>query len=161
MPKGIFIPADELEPLELREFIGLSDYQKAVAGWIEPIDLDVLNATFFTNEEAKIIGLPINRRATLMWWLCSPHMRHRDSIGGNVCLIGQPDEEGDTQDAPDEVFKLLLKTKSFRAMFQTADDPEAFNGNQWRFPNYFEAVNYALVKFDQWAAVERCKVIPA
>jgi hypothetical protein len=161
MPKGIFIPADDAQPLEVREFNGLPDYQAAVTGWIEAIDLDTLNATFFTNYEAKIIGLPINRRATLMWWLDSPHIRHRDTIGGNVCLIGLPDEEGDTQDAPEEVFTLLFETESYKAMFQTADDPEAFNGNQMRFINYFEAVNYALVKFDQWAAVERCKVVPA
>lgn len=45
MPKGIYIPADDSAPLEVRDFAGLVDYQAAVEGWIEPVDIDELSVT--------------------------------------------------------------------------------------------------------------------
>jgi len=161
LPKGIVIPADEDAPIFEMNFNSLADYQHVVGGNIEAIDLDAMNASFFANEESKLIGLQLNRRATLMWWLASPQMRHRDSIGGDVCLIGLPDDEGETQDAPSELIALLLDTKSYKAEYQTVDDSDAFNGNAMTYIDYWEAVNAALVKFDRWAAVERARVVPA
>lgn len=161
MITGVFIPCDESLPIEKREYNGLADYQAAVGGNIEAIDLEPIGSSFFANDESKLIGLEVNRRATLMWWLNTPSMRHRDVIGGDVALVGMPDDEGETVSVPTEVLALLFETTSYRTMFQTAGDPVAFNGNGLRYENYFEAVNAALVKFDQWAAVERCKVVPA
>lgn len=161
MITGVLIPHDEALPIVKQEFNGLEDYQKAVEGWIEAIDLTVMQVSFFCNEESKIIGVPINRRATLLWWLCCPEMRHRDTIGGNAVLVGLPDDEGDTTSVPADVLELLFETKSYRAMFQTADDPDAFNGNAMRYTDFFEAANAALVKFDAWTAVVRCKVVAA
>lgn len=159
MTTGIFIPADEEIPIERRDITGLNEYQALVGGFIEAIDIRTMNASFYCNEEAKIFGLPINRRATLMWWMDSPQMRHRDTINGNAVIIGLPDAEGDTQDVPQELLRLLFDTKTYGAMYQTADDPDTFNGNLARFTDYFDAVNAALVKFDAWFSVERCIVI--
>ena len=39
MPTGIFIPADDSVELTVREFSSLQDYQSAVDGYIETIDL--------------------------------------------------------------------------------------------------------------------------
>ena len=59
------------------------------------------------------------------------------------------------------VVELLFDTKSFKAEFQTFDDPTKFNGNLRRFEDYFEACNYALGKAESWTAVERTRVVPA
>jgi hypothetical protein len=160
MPKGIVIPALESEPVFEKEFNSLGDYQQVVGGYIEAIDLEAMNASFFANEEAKLVGIPINRRATLMWWLASPQMRHRDTIGGDVCLIGLPDDEGETQDVPDELIALIFDTQSFKAEFQTFDNAEVFNGNQRVYNDYWDAINGALILFDKWAAVVGARVVP-
>jgi len=39
MVKGLFIPAAAAAPVELREYRSLEDYQAAVAGWIEAVDI--------------------------------------------------------------------------------------------------------------------------
>ncbi|MEB0287199.1 DUF3846 domain-containing protein [Cryobacterium sp. 10S3] len=161
MVTGIVIPADEDQPIFQREFRGLSEYQEVVGGYIEAVDLGSLGASFFAHDESKLVGAPMNRRATLAWWLACPYMRHRDTIGGDVVLIGLPDAEGDTKSVPDELIALLFNTKSYKAEYQTADNDDAFNSNSMVYDDYWEAANAALVKFDRWAAVIRARVVPA
>lgn len=60
MPKGIYIPADQEAPLERRELTGLEDYQTAVSGYIEAVDLPKAGATLFVNEERLLRKLPFN-----------------------------------------------------------------------------------------------------
>lgn len=45
MVKGFIIPASAQGTVEAREFAGLDDYQQAVGGYIEPVDLPALHAT--------------------------------------------------------------------------------------------------------------------
>ena len=157
---GIVIPVDEGQPIFRREFKHLSEYQEAVHGYIESIDLDSMNASFYVNGEGKIDGLPVNRRATLLWWLASPQMRLRDAISGDACLIGLPDHRGVSQAVPDELATLLLDTKYYRTEFQTADSKGVFNGNALTYQDFWDAANAALLKMERWAAVERVRVVP-
>ena len=158
---AIQIPADEERPLYKVAVEGLSGLQDAVGGLIQAIDLGPTGATFFVNEEGKLHKQPINRRATLMWWLLFPSARQMDVIVGDAVMVGQPDEDGNSTDVPEEVTKLLFETKSYKAEFQTYDDAKKFNGNMMRFEDYFVAANYALGKAVSWTAVERCRVVPA
>lgn len=122
-----------------QQFNDLHDYQAAVGGLIEAIDLDHPPMSFFANEEAKLIGLPINQRATALWWLHVPAVYGIDFLAGDVVLIGRPDEEGDTQSAPDEFVRLLLEPTTYRVQVQTADSSNAWSGNGRRFDSYFAA----------------------
>jgi hypothetical protein len=158
---AIQIPVDEDRPLYKVAIEGLSGMQSAVGGYIEFIDLGPLSASLVVNEEGKIHKLPINRRATLLFWLLFPSIRHRDVIVGDVLIVGHADSKGNTTDAPASVVELLFETKSYKAEFQTFDDPNKFNGNLRRFDDYFEACNYALGKAESWMAVERTRVVPA
>jgi hypothetical protein len=158
---AIQIPHDEDRPLYKVEVNGLSSMQAAVGGLIQAIDLGPLHATFFVNEEGKLEQQPINRRATLMWWLLFPSARHMDVIVGEALMVGHPDEQGNSTDVPEAVTKLLFETKSYKAEFQTYDDANKFNGNRMRFEDYFVAANYALGKAESWSAVQRCRVVPA
>lgn len=71
MVHGILIPASDARPLELQSFDRLEDYQFAVNGWIEVVDIPDVGATLFVNEEGLLRQLPYNRRATFLWWFHS------------------------------------------------------------------------------------------
>jgi hypothetical protein len=158
---AIQIPQDEERPLYKVAIDGLSGMQDAVGGYIQVIDLTSLGASLVLDEEGKLKSKEINRRATLLFWLLFPSVRHRDVIVGDAIIVGTPDNEGNTTDVPETVTKLLFETKSFKAEFQTYDDANKFNGNRMRFEDYFVAANYALGKAESWMAVERCRVVPA
>lgn len=158
---AIQIPQDEDRPLYKVTIEDLAGMQAAVGGYIEIVDLTPLNASLVVNEEGKLMNLEINRRATLLFWLLFPSIRGRDAICGDALIVGYPDCQGNTTDAPKEVVELLFETKSYKAEFQTFDDAKKFNGNLRRFEDYFEAANYALLKAQSWTAVQRTRVIPA
>jgi hypothetical protein len=42
--------------------------------------------TIYANEEGKVHNLPVNRRATCMWWLLSPTVRGSDVLVGDVVI---------------------------------------------------------------------------
>lgn len=161
MIHAIQIPVEEERPLYKVAIDGLSGLQAGVGGYVQAIDLGPLKATFFVNEEGKLEKRPINRRATLMWWLLFPSARHMDVIVGDAILVGEPDEDGNTTDVPQEVVDLLFGKKQLKAEFQTYDDANKFNGNRMRFDDYFVAANYALGKAESWSAVQRCRVVVA
>jgi hypothetical protein len=161
MIHAIQIPVDEERPLYKVAIDGLTAMQEAVGGYIEVVDLTPLTASLIVNEEGKLEQRPINRRATLLFWILLPSIRGRDVIVGDALIVGYPDSQGNTTDAPKEVVDLLFETKSYKAEFQTFDDPDKFNGNLRRFEDYFEAANYGLGKATSWAAVERVRVVPA
>lgn len=158
---AIQIPQDEERPLYKVAIESLAGMQAAVGGYIEIVDLTPLTASLVIAEEGKLINLEINRRATLLFWLLFPSIRHRDVIVGDVLIVGYPDSQGNTTDAPANVVELLFETKSYKAEFQTYDHPTKFNGNLRRFEDYFEACNYALLKAQAWTAVQRTRVVPA
>ncbi len=161
MVKGIFIPTDDEQPLEIREFDGLHDYQQAVGGLIEAMDIDRPSATLFINEEGKIHGLERNRRATLILWLHLTRWRGADVLAGDVVVIGQPDDEGETQDVPQELVDLLFNTENYKVEVNTLDDLTAWNGNQRRYSDWMQAYMAGLSLADRWYAVNHVRVVPA
>lgn len=161
MATGVIIPADIESAVRQQQFNDLHDYQAAVGGLIEAIDLDHPPMSFFANEEAKLIGLPINQRATALWWLHVPAVYGIDFLAGDVVLIGRPDEEGDTQSAPDEFVRLLLEPTTYRVQVQTADSGNAWSGNGRRFDSYFAAATYAIDLNHRWTQVTAARVVAA
>jgi len=162
MPWGIYIPADEAAPLEFRLFGQLTDYQEAVGGWIEPIDIETPPATIYVNEEGKLQDLPQNRRATLLLWVNHRATHGREVLVGNVVLIGLPDdEEGETQDVPDELVTLILKSDLYKYEVETHEEAGKWYGNQARFDNYFEACNAALGLYERWTLAANVRVLAA
>jgi len=159
MPWGIYIPADEAAPIEFRLFGQITEYQEAVGGWFECIDLDEPAATFFVNEEGKVTNLPLNRRATLMWWANYRAARNVDAFMGNVILMGKPDEDGDTQDVPGELVTLLMKTDLYKYEVETIEKQGKWYGNQRTFDNYFEACNAALGLLERWTLANDVRVV--
>jgi hypothetical protein len=158
MVTGIFIPHETTVSIFEHDFGGLSDYQAAVGGHIEPVYLQQAHLTIFANEEGKVYKLPVNRRATCLWWLLSPTVRGLDILVGDIVLIGSQRGRGSTTDVPQAFMQLLMETRNYKIEVQTVEDP-AWYGNENSFDNYFEAAIYALNLLERWPAATDVRVV--
>lgn len=161
MPLAIVIPADEDQPLESRLLQSLDDYYEVVGGLFEAVDTEEPHASFFVNEEGKLIDLPLNRRATLLWWGTTRAARNADVLMGDVLIVGPPDDEGETTDVPAEVLEMLFPSSEFRVEVETLDTPGAWNGNQARYSTCFDAWNAAFSLMERWMAVTDIRIVAA
>lgn len=72
MVTGIIIPHETRLSLQKIEFQTLTDYQTAVGGYIEMVRMNGHPLVIVADEDGKVKRLPINRRATCLWWLLNP-----------------------------------------------------------------------------------------
>lgn len=158
MTKGIYLPADELAPLEVREFADFMDYQSAVGGLFDVVDLPDLNATIYVNDEGLVIGLPMNARATNLWWMCVPAARNASILVGDAVIIGMPDDEGADTDIPDELLRALTFNGQFRIEVQLRDDPQWYT-NVASYPSYWAAAEWAGVLREHWTQAEHLRIV--
>jgi hypothetical protein len=157
MAIGILFPQDDEQPLAPRDLNSLGDYQAAVGGTIESIDAGVEGTAFFANDEAKLIGLPINRRATLFWWLHMPSARHQDVLAGDVVLVGPSDRKGATLDVPTSLQQLLFASSSFHVELAVAG-VDGWHIVAPSLLDYFDGAALALDLANQWPHVEGVRV---
>ncbi|MFJ6416521.1 DUF3846 domain-containing protein [Paeniglutamicibacter sp. NPDC091659] len=160
MVKGIFIPSDQERAIELREYNSLNDYQLAVQGYIEAIDIDRPGATIFINEEGKLTGLDTNGRATLILWVHLSRYRGMDVIKGDVVIVGRPDSQGNTQDVPQELVDLLFNTESYRIEISTISGNVKWLGKDSHFDQWTTAYMVGLHTAEEWADVDEVRVLP-
>ncbi|MFB2556776.1 DUF3846 domain-containing protein [Herbiconiux liangxiaofengii] len=157
MPKAIVIPSDELNPPFEQTFEGLSQYQAAVGGFIEPIRLEKAKLTIFANEEGKLRGLPFNRRATALWWLLDPIAREVDELVGDVIILGAPAGASE-RDVPADLSNLILRPMVLRSEIRLADRL-GWHRTELRFEDYFSAAVNALLYFRSDDAVTDIRVV--
>lgn len=87
MKKALVIsPTGEATLIEFTAKTGLSQFQAAVGGWVEALDL--YNVTLWINEEGVFLDLPANDRVTQQWGF---------PIRGTVVLTGGATETGQTR----------------------------------------------------------------
>ena len=161
MVTGIVIPHETRLEIFTNEFSDLASYQAAVGGYIEPVTIERPRMTIFANEEGKVQQLPINRRATYLWWLHSPSVRGHDILVGDVALIGSRGDAGSTTSLPADFIELLLATPRYKIEVQTETEPKDWFDNQMRFQNYFEACRYGLTLAERWIQVRDIRVVAA
>lgn len=113
MVEGIIIPADNNAPLGTATLDSLEDYQRAVGGWIEAVDIPDLGVTMYVNEEGLIRDLPYNRRATFLWRFHVPQARDA-RLMGDVAVVGLTDDEGENAELPIELRQRLLEPGAYR-----------------------------------------------
>lgn len=160
MTKGIYLPADELAPLEVRDFADFMDYQSVVGGLFDVVDLSDLSATVYVNDEGLIIGLPVNPRATYLWWLCVPAAREVSFLVGDAVIIGMPDAEGNDTDIPGDLLHALTFEGQFRVEVVVRGDPNWYS-NIARYPSYWDAAVWAAMLRERWTEVEQIRVVPS
>lgn len=161
MVTGIVIPHEtSLEAFTI-EFTDLASFQAAVGGYVEPVPVEQPRMTIFANEEGKVRGLPINRRATCLWWLLSPGLRGHDILVGDVALVGAPNGAGETTSVPSDFVELLLRTARFGVEVRTIEEPTTWHGNHARFDTYFQAAFYGIYLAKRWTQVRDIRVVAA
>ena len=82
MVTGIVIPHETSVALQKVEFQTLTDYQTAVGGYVELVHLEGHPLAIIADEDGKVKRLPVNQRATCLWWLLNPK-----GLGGDF-LVG-------------------------------------------------------------------------
>lgn len=141
MVKGLFVPLDDTALIEPREFSELDHYQSAVGGWIESVDIPLLGVTIYVNEEGLARQLPLNPRATFLWWFHVPAARQRAMLVGDAVIVGMPDRRGDSTDVPEAVLELMAPGRRWRAEYLSRSDA------RWRHVD--------VGNDDVWAAMVR------
>jgi hypothetical protein len=144
MARGVLIPAADSHDLTAYDVVGLEDYQRAVGGWIEAVDLPAFGGTLFVNEEGLLRGLPFNRRATFLWWLHVPRARNQARLVGDGLLVGLPDGAGQMTDVPDDALRALLSDELWH--LELRDGPtEACSRDPSGGQSYIEAVVWSVI----------------
>ena len=85
----------------------LTALQTAVGGWVQAIDLDA-TLTMWCNEEGKILDMPHNPFAQVMW--NEAFGPGTDYIVGDVVFSGTPDEEGYTTGLTARAEEVIRRT---------------------------------------------------
>jgi hypothetical protein len=179
MVRGLYVPVDASQPIEVRDFAGLEDYQAAVEGWIEPVDVPDLGITIYVNEEGLLRRLPFNARASFLWWYHVPAARQAMLVG-NAVIVGMPDQEGDSTDAPAEVRELFTTSEEFAVLVKVGGDPAWYTdpvnkvssvvlpltggdpnwfASSARYEDYSSAAVWAMVLLERWNDAVDSKVV--
>lgn len=88
----------------------LRTLQGIVGGYLEAVNTmhdedGYPQAIIWCNEEGKLEGLPINRRATALWYALNRGPTG-DTLSGTVILTGPSDSEGDMLPVPEILVRL-------------------------------------------------------
>ncbi len=159
MVRALRIPAEAEEPITDLEVFQLEDYQAAVGGWIEPVDIPELGITVYVHEEGLVLGLPFNSRATFLWWYFVPEARQRAMLVGPALIVGLPDRNGHSTDIPREVTVLFTQLGKWRVEAKPKSEPKWIQIPA-TYDDYFEAVVWAMVTLERWTAAEDVRVVP-
>lgn len=139
MLTAIVIPADEQQPLRLEKFDtdNLDARQRLVGGTYEILRLERPGATLYVNEDGKLLGLPGNKRATLLLWMHNRAFHEWDVIVGDAFILGDPDEEGAATTAPQQLIDLLLHTSRYRVLAQNQGEDVFYGTLRGVFPLFW------------------------
>jgi hypothetical protein len=107
--KVAIIPADAGQEVAFEELehIGLQYLQQKVGGWVEAVGIPDTGTSIYLNEEGKLVGLPVNARASR---LAHEHhaVRPTDFIVGDVVVVGPVDAQGEETGLSEQQREWLL-----------------------------------------------------
>lgn len=158
MVTGIVIPHETRLSLQKVEFQNLTDYQTAVGGYIETVKMDGHPLVIVTNEDGKVKHLPVNRRATCLWWLLNPSGLGGDFLVGDVAILGEK-RRGRMSDVPAKLTTLLLETTRYEVHVCLSKQ-----FNNWVpigkvYVDFFDASVRALRLMEVWNPLEEVRVV--
>lgn len=162
MSLGILFPVDRSEPLVPMQFNELDDYYRVVGGYIEAVRVGQEGLAFLGHDEGKLIGSPINPRATLLWWLLTPEARGVDCINGPVVLIGPDGPNDTTEDVPEDIRKLMFPhaTGASYVLDVKVAGSTKWHRNDSSFGDFFEAAQFAMDLVRLQPEVDDVRVTP-
>lgn len=96
MTKALLVSVDgSVKPIIVN---GLKDLQELVGGYIEGIYSSTGGHLAYVNEEGKLLGLPVNSRASKIVHAMGARIQMQDYIAGSMVIVGAPDENGEDTD---------------------------------------------------------------
>jgi hypothetical protein len=138
------VPARVSHPITVKQFEGLADYQAAVGGTIEAVDIKRLGLTLYVNEEGLLRQLELNSRATFLWWYHVPEARQRAMLVGDAVFIGYPDDEGNTTDLPPGLLALFTEPGEFWVEVQWTP-VDGWVRVLSDYNDYFDAITWGMI----------------
>lgn len=146
MVKGVHVPARITHPVTVREFETLKDYQAGVGGMIEAVEIELLDATMYVNEECSLQLLELNSRATFVRWYHVRESRSLPTLVGDVVIVGKADDDGNCTDLLPVLIALFTQPGDFHL------EAQADAGHEWRrivgipdFEDYFTALTWGMI----------------
>jgi hypothetical protein len=158
MVTGIVIPHETTAALQRVEFQNLTDYQMAVGGYIETVRLEGHPLVIVADEDGKVKQLPVNRRATCLWWLLNPAGLGGDFLVGDVVILGAQ-KRGDMTDVPKKLTALLLDTKEYQVQVCLSRQFDSWVPIGRTYNDFFEATISALSLMEVWEPPKNVKVV--
>lgn len=142
MVRSIVIPHDPARSPRLRHLATASEFQEAVDGWLEPIEMPALGATVYVNEAARREHHPINCRAMALWWLYSAEPTQYPIFLGDVVLTGTGDDEDDA--LLEEIVRDVFEKREFVVQVMP------YGRGSWhdsfaRFTDVFDAATWCML----------------
>jgi hypothetical protein len=110
------------------------------------------------DEDGKVKQLPVNRRATCLWWLLNPSGLGGDLLVGDVVILGQ-ERRGKTNDVPAKLLALLLETSSYEVQVCLSKQFDTWVPIGGTYTDFFEATIQALSLMEVWSPPEQVKVV--
>lgn len=157
----IVIPALQTEAGSIRRVdpIDLTTYQNLVGGHLEAVRLDDPPASMYINDEGKLLGLPVNIRATQLAWAHNEGLRGHDLLAGPAFVTGPVDREGLDTAVPQAYLDQLLPSGPWRV------EVLAYGETRWA-TNAVEYVTreaaYAAARNlrHRWIMADKLRVVP-
>lgn len=137
----IVIPHDPASPPLLRELTNVGEFQEAVGGWLELIELPSLGVTAYVNEAARREFAPVNCRAMAFWWLHTDDPSQNAIVLGDVVLMSTGEHNGNV---PDEVIHQIFDRQEFVIQARLHDEKVWLN-TLARFDNVFDAGTWLML----------------
>ncbi|GAA1053963.1 DUF3846 domain-containing protein [Dietzia natronolimnaea] len=159
--KALYIPADDTEEVTTVE-IDQGDYlayQRYVDGNFDVVAPASGELSFFVNDEGKLVGLPVNTRASLWLYSLDPAWENHDILMGDVLVAGGVDEDGETMGVPEAVLDAVTGHDQYKIEVQTGSDD--WSTNQRRYSTYWDALRAAYDLSTRWLLVSRWKASAA
>lgn len=151
MVQSIVLPHDPAQSPRLGELADAGDFQAAVDGWLEPIEMPAFGITFYVNEAARREHHPINCRAMAIWWLSSVTTRDYPMFLGDVVLTGSGVDEA-SEDVPEHIIRDVFESREFVLQLRP-DQHHTWHDTYARFGSIFDA--------GVWCALLSCTVRPS
>lgn len=145
MVRSIVIPHDQTRSPRLRHLADLSDFQAAVDGYLEPLEVPSLDVTIYMCEAARRDRRPPNTRATALWWYYSAQPTQCPLILGDIILTGNGEGlAAEGSDIPEPVVQQLLGPCRY-VVQGTPHGNDCWYNTYARFDNLFDAAIWCML----------------
>ncbi|WP_375384043.1 DUF3846 domain-containing protein [uncultured Microbacterium sp.] len=143
MVKSIVIPHDPSRSPRLKHLATADEFQEAVDGWLEPIEMPAVGVTMYVNEAARRERQPINCRAMALWWLYTADPSQHPIFLGDVVLTCTSDQ-GEPTALLERIVGDIFEAREFVVQVKSLRQ-ETWSDTFARFENVFDAATWCMV----------------